>query len=306
MGKFDLNTREKLMESGYVGPTADESYLLELIRHEAEPHMPLKAPKLKREVIEKIEQWINLGAPYDGPLNESAVGAVELVVTDADREFWSFRPLAQDNPPARTSDWCRNEVDQFVFTKLTEAGLHPNGLADRRTLIRRAYFDLIGLPPTYEEVEAFVNDTSPTAYEDLIDSLLDSEHYGERWARHWLDLARYADSNGGDINLTFPHAWRYRDYTIDAFNRDKPFDRFIREQIAGDLLPHASLARQTEQMIATGFLIIGPKMLSERDKEKMHLDIADEQIDTIGRAFLGMTLGCARCHDHKFDPVPTE
>ncbi|MEZ5941985.1 MAG: PSD1 and planctomycete cytochrome C domain-containing protein [Planctomycetaceae bacterium] len=303
-GKFDLSTREKLMESGYVGPTADESYVLELIRHEAEPHMPLKAPKLKREVIEKIEQWINLGAPYDGPLTASAAGAVELVVTDADREFWSFRPLAQDKPPAQTSDWCRNEVDQFVYSKLLDAKLHPNSLADRRTLIRRAYFDLIGLPPTYEEVEAFVHDTSPTAYEDLIDQLLDSEHYGERWARHWLDVARFAESHGYEQDYDRPNAYHYRDFVIKALNADMPFDQFASWQLAGDeLAPDEPLA-----LMATGFMGAGafPTQLTEEEFESARYDELDDMVGTTGVAFLGLSIGCARCHDHKFDPIPAK
>ena len=166
-------------------------------------------------------------------------------------------------------------------------------------------FDLIGLPPTPEEIDAFLADDRPDAFARLVDRLLASPAYGERWGRHWLDVARYADSNGLDENVAHGNAWRYRDYVVAAFNSDKPYDRFVVEQLAGDLLPAADQAERHEQLIATGFLAIGPKVLAEVDEAKMQMDIVDEQIDTVGRAFLGLTLGCARCHDHKFDPIDT-
>jgi hypothetical protein len=197
--------------------------------------------------------------------------------------------------------WVKSPIDRFILARLEEKGLKPAPPADKRTLLRRAYFDLIGLPPTPEEVEAFLSDSSPGAFEKVVDRLLASPHYGERWGRHWLDVARYADSNGMDENLAMGNAWRYRDYVVRAFNDDRPYDCFLREQIAGDLLPGAG----ADGLIATGFLSIGPKMLAEDDPVKMEMDVIDEQVDTVGRTFLGLTLGCARCHDHKFDPIPT-
>ena len=184
-------------------------------------------------------------------------------------------------------------------------GLKPVADADKHTLLRRVYFDLIGLPPTPEEVDAFVKDDSPAAFETVVDRLLASPQFGERWGRHWLDVARFAESSGKQVNFNYPHAWRYRDYVIAAFNTDKPFDRFVREQIAGDLLPAADPAQRAEQTIATGFLAIGPKSHVERSPLQFQLDLADEQIDATSQAFLGLTVACARCHDHKFDPIPT-
>jgi hypothetical protein len=190
-----------------------------------------------------------------------------------------------------------------VLARLEAAGLKPSPPADRRTLIRRATFDLIGLPPTPEEIDAFLKDDSPGAFAKVVDRLLASPAYGERWGRHWLDVARYADSNGLDENVAHGNAWRYRDYVIRSFNADKPYHRFLVEQIAGDLLPAAAPAARNELLVATGFLSLGPKVLAEPDERKMEFDIVDEQIDTLGRTFMGLTLGCARCHDHKFDPI---
>ena len=192
-----------------------------------------------------------------------------------------------------------------MLAQLEAANLTPAEDADRRTLIRRVYFQLIGLPPTPEQVTAFLNDDDPDAYERLVDQLLNSPQFGQRWGRHWLDLARYADSNGLDENFLFREAWRYRNWVIDAVNADLPFDRFLPEQIAGDLLPFESIEQRDRQRIAAGFLVVGPKVLLGSDPNQRRMDVADEQLDTIGRAVLGQTLGCARCHDHKFDPVPT-
>jgi hypothetical protein len=217
-------------------------------------------------------------------------------------QHWAFRPVQrQPLPGVKKTAWPGNEIDRFILARLEERGLAPAPRADKRTLLRRLTFDLIGLPPTPEEIEAFLRDESPRAWANVVDRLLASPHYGERWGRHWLDVARYADSNGMDENLVQAHAWRYRDYVIGAFNRDMPFDRFVREQIAGDLLDEPT----NETLIATGFLALGPKMLAEDDPVKMQMDVVDEQIDTVGKTFLGLTLGCARCHDHKFDPIST-
>ena len=222
--------------------------------------------------------------------------------------LWSFAPVRVP-PVPRVNDaaWAKSPLDCFVLARVEAAGAKPAPQADRRTLVRRATYDLTGLPPTPEEVEAFVNDASPDAFAKVVDRLLASPHYGERWGRHWLDVVRYADSNGLDENVAHGTAWRYRDYVIAAFNSDKPYDLFVREQIAGDLMaPVGHAPDWREKRVATGFLALGPKVLAESDKKKMEMDIVDEQLDTLGRAVMGMTIGCARCHDHKFDPVSQE
>lgn len=222
--------------------------------------------------------------------------------------FWAFQaPVKPDLPSIGIKSWLQSPVDCFILCELEARQLQPSSPADKRTLIRRLTFDLLGLPPTVEEVNAFVADSSPHAYQKLVDRLLSSVHYGQRWGRHWLDIARYADSNGLDENIAHGHAWRYRDYVVAALNQDKPFDQFIVEQIAGDLLPYDDNDKvRHENLIATGFLSLGPKVLAEGDQQKLEMDIIDEQIDTLGRALMGMTIGCARCHDHKFDPISTE
>ncbi len=222
---------------------------------------------------------------------------------------WAFEPIAETLPPATVDpEWCRTPVDRFILARLEQSGLRPAIAADPRTLIRRITFDLTGLPPTPAEVEAFLDGgrRDPRgAVRSLVERLLASPHYGERWGRWWLDVARYADTNGQDENKVLGSAWRYRDWVIRSFNANRPFDRFITEQLAGDLLPpDPTRTGNFDGLIATGFLILGPKMLAEQDKPKLVMDIVDEQIDTVGRAFLGLTLGCARCHDHKFDPIP--
>jgi hypothetical protein len=222
------------------------------------------------------------------------------------RQFWAYQPPRRHPVPAvKDTDWPRGDIDRFLLARLEASGLRPAADADRATLLRRASFDLIGLPPTPEEIDAFVGDPAPDAWEKAIDRLLASPHFGERWGRHWLDVARFADSSGGGRSLLFKDAWRYRDYVIEALNDDRPYDRFVREQIAGDLLPSASPEEQRRQLVAVGFLALGPTNYEGQDKDVLEMDVIDEQIDTLGRAFLGQTLGCARCHDHKFDPIPT-
>lgn len=221
---------------------------------------------------------------------------------------WAFEPIVRPAPPAvRDLAWCRTPIDRFILAKLEARGISPNGPAEPRTLIRRISFDLAGLPPAVKDVAEFVRvaEGDPELAGQLfIDRWLASPQYGERWGRWWLDVARYADTNGQDENKVMANAWRYRDWVIRAFNQNKPFDQFIIEQLAGDLLPPAASESEAfDRLVATGFLVLGPKMLAEQDKPKLVMDIVDEQIDTAGRAFLGLTLGCARCHDHKFDPV---
>lgn len=230
------------------------------------------------------------------------------VATAASGSHWAFEPLANVKPPEiRDTQWCRTPIDLFIRERQERAGVSPAVPADPRTLIRRITFDLTGLPPTPSEVEAFLRSShrNPTgALDSLIERLLASPHYGERWGRWWLDVARYADTNGQDENKVLANAWRYRDWVVRSFNQNLPFDQFIADQLAGDLLPTtASEPENFDRLIATGFLVLGPKMLAEQDKPKLIMDIVDEQIDTVGKAFLGLTLGCARCHDHKFDPI---
>src|SRR6188474_3269650 len=231
----------------------------------------------------------------------SAVYSAEThVFTDAQKSFWSLQPVKKPSVPAvKTKQWVNNAVDAFVLAKLEEKQLQPNKAADKITLLRRVTIDLTGLVPTPDEIQAFVNDNTPTAYEKVIDRLLASPAYGERWGRHWLDVARYADSNGYKADESRPNIWRYRDYVIQAFNDDKPYDRFIREQIAGDeLYPNDLNAR-----IAVGFNRHFTEETNQPVIELRRQEILTDITDTVGAVFMGMTYGCARCHDHKFDPI---
>jgi mono/diheme cytochrome c family protein len=228
--------------------------------------------------------------------------------TAEQKGHWAFQPVKNYMPPERLADesWPQSPIDRFILAKLESRGLHPSSPADRRTLIRRVTFDLTGLPPTPEEIAAFERDTSPDAWAKLVNRLLDSPHYGERWGRHWLDVVRFAESTANDANAVMRYACRYRNYVVDAFNRDLPYDEFVIEQLAGDLLPPTDdMSLTARRTIATGYLMLGPKALAETDKEQSRLDIVDDQIDVTSRAFLGLTVACARCHDHKFDPIPT-
>lgn len=221
--------------------------------------------------------------------------------------FWSFQPIADPLPPVTKDEaWPLSLIDRFVLARLEEAGLQPAAEAERHVLIRRLYFDLTGLPPSEVDTAAFEHDQSPDAYEKVVDRLLASPQFGERFGRHWLDIARFAESSGGGRSFMFPDAWRYRDYVIQSINEDKPLDMFITEQLAGDLLKSEEPEQRAEQLIASGFLAFGPHNYEQQDKEQLRMDVIDEQIATVGRAFLGMTLDCARCHDHKFDPVPMQ
>ena len=301
---FDLSTRELLMDSGFVTKSAEDSHLVQLIQHSADPHMPFKAPKLSDEQIQKISEWINLGAPYDMPLaGKSDSGGLGMQVSDDDRQFWSFRPLTSVEPPVPTDEaWCRTPIDRFIRSRQESQGVTPNATADRRILIRRAYFDLTGLPPEPADVDAFVNDPDPNAWPKLIDRLLASPHYGERWARHWMDVARFAESHGYEQDYDRPYAYHYRDFLIRAFNSDLPYNQFVQWQLAGDeLAPDQPMA-----MMATGFLGAGafPTQLTEAEFETARYDELDDMVMTTGVSFLGLSVGCARCHDHKFDPVP--
>ncbi|MCC6407631.1 MAG: DUF1549 domain-containing protein, partial [Planctomycetes bacterium] len=283
----------------------DASPLVRAVRYdEFDLQMPPKG-KLPDAEIDALVEWVRRGAPDPrvGPRDGDAPVAVRTVPKPEDH--WAFRALTDPTPPAvRDERWVRNGVDRFVLARLESEGLAPAPFATKRELLERVHFDLVGLPPTPEALEEFERDPEPDAYERVVDRLLASPHYGERWGRYWLDLARYADSNGLDENLALGEAWRYRDYVVRAFNQDKPYDRFVTEQLAGDLLPEpADRDALADQLAATGFLVLGPKMLAEQDKQKLVMDVVDEQMDVAGKAFLGLTLGCARCHDHKFDPI---
>ena len=310
-----LDHVEGWMQGGDSGPAvvpgnADQSPLIKAVRYtglEFEAMPPKSA--LPREEVALLEEWVKRGAPGPasvGPTASVRKKQVGLTLEEGHR-FWAFVPPASPAPPSLGNPaWARTAIDRFVAAKWEEKGLKPAPDADRATLFRRASFDLLGLPPKPEEMDAFVRDARPDAFERVVDAMLASPHFGERWGRHWLDVARFAESSGGGRTLMFKDAWRYRDYVIEAFNRDLPFDQFIREQLAGDLLPAATPEERRRQVVATAFLVLGPTNYEEQNKDQLRMDIVDEQIDTLGKGFLGMTIGCARCHDHKFDPISTQ
>lgn len=305
-GGLLLDSRDGVLKGGDTGPALlvgqpDKSLLIEAVRYKNHDlQMPPNKP-LSETQVGVLVDWVKRGAPDPREATGAPTAApLKGMSLDDGRRFWSFQPISDPAIPAvKHTEWVRTPIDAFILNTLDKNELSPAPLANKQTLIRRASFDLIGLPPTESEVAEFLADESSDAFEKVVDRLLESPQYGVRWGRHWLDVARYADSNGLDENLAFGNAWRYRDYVVDAFNHDKPFDRFVMEQIAGDLLPDHSL----ETHMATGFLVLGAKVLAEPDREKLTMDTIDEQIDTLGKAFMGMTLGCVRCHDHKFDPI---
>ncbi|HEY2251057.1 MAG TPA: PSD1 and planctomycete cytochrome C domain-containing protein, partial [Planctomycetaceae bacterium] len=311
-GNLRLDSRAALLAGGDLGEAAtldapETSLLLKAVGYQDDSlKMPPKG-KLADQQIADLTAWVKAGAPYP-PTESPASKEGKSILAKAGADFWAFQPpVDQPLPTVHDTAWPKSPIDHFILADLEAAGLRPAAPADKRSLLRRATFDLIGLPPTPAEVEAFLADESPQAFAAVVERLLASPHYGERWGRHWLDVVRYADSNGLDENVAFGNAWRYRDYVVAAFNRDKPYDQFLLEQLAGDLLPASDdLAVKHERLIATGFLSLGPKVLAEVDPTKMEMDIIDEQVDTFGRAILGLTLGCARCHDHKFDPIRTD
>ncbi len=302
-GGLRLDSRAALLRGGESGPAiapgnADESLLLDALRYEAF-QMPPRG-RLPAAVVADFKTWVERGAA--DPRTEVAAPARRGIDLEAGRRHWSYRPLSKPQPPQVAN--AGGPIDAFILARLAEQGLHAVALADRATLARRLHFDLIGLPPTPAEIDNFTADESPESYERLVDRLLASPQFGERWGRHWLDVARFAES----LTLrgfVLPEAWRYRDYVVAAFNADLPFDRFIEQQIAGDLLPASSIADRQRNLTATTFLVLGNTNLEEQDKQQLRMDVVDEQLDAIGRGFLAQTIGCARCHDHKFDPIPT-
>lgn len=296
-GGLTLDTKQGIRTGGDTGPAVvpgeeAKSLLLAAIKHsDPDLEMPPKKPRLPEAVIADFETWIKAGAADP---RDSAMKAAERPPVDVEsgRKFWSYQR------PKRVA----GTIDGFIRQKLKEQGLEPAPAAKPVVLLRRLYFDLIGLPPTPEQAAAF----SMEKLEATVDELLLSPRFGERWGRHWLDVARFAESNGRESNLTFPHAWRFRDYVIDAVNADMPFDRFITEQIAGDLLPAQADAERARLLIATGFLALGPKGLNEMNREQFAADVADEQLDAVTRALLASSIACARCHDHKTEPFSME
>ncbi len=325
-GGLFLDSRTGVLKGGDTGPAIvpgkpSAGTLLNTLRYSGDVRMPPKG-KLPDNVIADFEAWIKMGAPDP---RIAAVARGRTINIEEGRKFWAYQPpRKQQLPTVKDTAWPAGPIDRFILAGLEAKGLRPTTPADRATLIRRLSFDLLGLPPTPEEIDSFVNDPAPDAYQKLVDRLLDSPHYGERWGRHWLDVARFAES----VTLRgfiFKESWRYRDYVIESFNRDLPFDRFIQEQIAGDLLEAAgrkpsgsgspeglrpaastgSLEDRRRQLVAVTFLSLGNTNLEQQDKKQLRMEVVDEQFDTISKGFLAQTVTCARCHDHKFDPIPT-
>jgi hypothetical protein len=312
-GGLDLRLRRLILRGGESGPAIvagrpDESLL---VRRLQKGEMPPRKKKVPAAEIDVIRRWVAAGAPVEAPEPETLAAGFQI--TDDDRQFWAFQPVRRPAVPdlVMTHGGTRNAIDAFLFARLGAVGLNFAPEADRAALIRRVTFDLVGLPPTPEDVEAFVNDTSADAYEKVVDRLLAAPRYGERWGRHWLDVAGYADSEGGSpSDLVRTNAWKYRDYVIRALNADKPFDRFIREQLAGDELvkppyPHLS-PDDLDKLIATGFLRMAPDGTGAAgtDAKAARNQVVTDTIKIVSSAFLGLTIGCAQCHDHKYDPIP--
>jgi mono/diheme cytochrome c family protein len=304
--EFVLTNREDLLKGGESGEAIDmddptTSLFLEAINYESFEMPP--DGKLPAEEIEILTRWVKLGVPWKGEGFKPDLSSHKQVpqVNDETKQWWSYQKVKPQTPPAvKQEAWVTNEIDRFILARLEEAHLVPAKPASRETLIRRAYYDLTGLPPTPQQVQTFVNDKSPDAYERLIDELLESPHYGEKWARHWLDLVRYAETNSYERDSPKPFVWKYRDYVINSFNADKPYDQFIREQIAGDELKTVT----PESIIATGYYRLGIWDDEPVDQEQAWYDDMDDVLATTAQSFLGMTINCARCHDHKIDPIP--
>ena len=303
-GGLRLDSRLGVRKGGDTGAVIvpgkpQQSLLLKAMQYES-LEMPPKG-KLPSRIIADFREWIAQGAP--DPRRSAAAGSSRINIEQG-RKHWAYQPLKRPTVPRHHQRSGDSAIDAFLLERLETARLKQVEEADRVVLMRRVYFDLVGLPPTPAQIEAFANDNSPQAYTRLVDQLLASPHFGERWGRHWLDVVRFAES----ITLRgflFPEAWRYRDYVVESFNADRPFDRFVQEQIAGDLLPASTLVERQRNVVATTFLTLGNNNLEDQDKDKLRMDVIDEQLETISRGFLAQTVGCARCHDHKFDPIPT-
>ena len=309
-GSLALISRASILKGGDSGAAIDledhtSSLLLEAINYQLYEMPP--DGKLPQEKIDILTKWVKMGAPWTAEsankMVESDGKQMEPEVNAETKQFWSFQKVQRPVvPKVKNGDWVSNEVDHFILARLEEKHLSPAKQASKQSLIRRAYYDLIGLPPTPEEVEAFVANDSTDAYEKLIDQLLASPHYGEKWGRHWLDLVRYAESNSFERDGTKPYVWRYRDYVIRAFNKDKPYDQFLIEQLAGDEMPNAT----SEQIIATGYYRLGQWDDEPADPKLALFDDLDDILATTSQAMMGLTVNCARCHNHKIDPIRTE
>ncbi len=318
-GGLKLDTQESMLTGGDTGPaivprSLAKSLLYESIQYGDDAYQMPPKGKLPDSVIADFRKWIQMGAP-DPRVTKISPDVKSEIDIEEGRQFWAYQPpVTPPVPKSENSPWARTTIDKFVIAELDVQGLQPARDAAPETLIRRLYFILIGLPPSPDDVSKWTekigsqldDDVRQQVIADLVSELLDSPRYGERWGRHWMDVARYAESTGGDHNNIYQHAWRYRDYVIDSFNDDKPFDQFIREQVAGDLLPIADDKEWANNVIASGFLALGVKLVGEEDQQKFFADLVDEQIDTTMRTFLATTVACARCHDHKFDPIPQE
>ena len=316
-GGLSLDTKQGLLMGGDTGPAIipgepSKSLLLKAMRHEdPDLEMPPKGPALTKAVTMDFETWIREGA-MDPRISSSPTQDRPPLDVAAGRKFWSYqKPQRHPAPEVQNKGWTRRDLDHHILAKLEREGLSPSPDAAPAVLLRRLYLDLTGLPPTPEESQIFVKawanlETREHLLASTVDGLLKSPRFAVRWARHWLDVARFAESNGRESNLVFPHAWRYRDYVVDAIQSDKPYDRFIVEQIAGDLLPAKDEAERAEHLIATGFLAMGAKGLNEMNKAQFAADLADEQLDTVTRAFIASSIACARCHDHKNEPFSME
>ncbi len=307
-GGLKLTSRAGILEGGDTEPALNlkdpsKSLLLKAINHEGGLEMP-PTGKLTPAKIATIEEWVKAGAPWPGHIKIEAKAehkTVGGVVTPESKNYWAYRPVTNPAVPAvKNAAWVKSPIDAFILARLEEKKLTPSPMADKLTLIRRATYDLTGLPPTPEEIDSFVNDSDPKAYEKLIDKLLASPQYGEKWARHWLDVVRYAETNGYERDGPKPFAWRYRDYVIKSFNDDKPYDQFIREQLAGDEMPNGGV----DAIIATGFYRLGLWDDEPADPKQALFDEMDDIVATTSQGFLGMTMNCARCHEHKIDPIP--
>ena len=311
-GGLLLDSKAGLIRGGDTGPSvvpgnAEKSLLWTAITHrDPELEMPPKKSKLSNKIISDFKTWIEKGAA-DPRKSTGAIANKPPISVEEGRDFWSFKKLVRAKTPlVKDEDWARRDLDFFILAALEERNLAPSADAVPSVILRRLHFDLVGLPPSPEAMDSFLETIAEkdldTALEAEVHSLMASDRYGERWGRHWMDAARFAESSGKESNLTFPHAWRYRDYVIDSFNDDTPFNQFIEEQLAGDLLPYDNDQERAEHLIATGFLAFGPKSLNEMNKLQFSADLIDEQIDVVSRAFMANSIACARCHDHKFDP----
>lgn len=309
-GELRLDSRRAIRQGGDRGPAVvpgdpETSWLLTAVSHaSADLKMPPKRERLSSELITDLKTWIKMGAP-DPRLAEPAASGPAW--KKASPNFWVYQaPKASTPPTVKNRKWPKSSIDHFVLSKLEENGLSPSVDADPQVLLRRLHFDLVGLPPSPEDRSRFVTDVKVQGIDSAlaaeVDGLLRSSEFGVRWGRHWLDVARFAESSGTEANITFPYAWRYRDYCIDCLNSDLPFDRFLQEQLAGDLLPYESESERARLLIATGFLAVGPKNLDAVDPNQFEADVVDEQIDALTRAVIAGSVACARCHDHKFDP----